>query len=59
MEHGRQGMRRRRPLACALTINTATHWERGQFIEFISPVRSEMMRSIYEIFNSYLNCRCR
>ena len=27
----------------------ATHWERGQFIEFISPVRSEMMWSIYEI----------
>ena len=21
----------------------ATHWKRGQFIEFISPVRSEMM----------------
>ena len=21
----------------------ATHWERGQFIEFISPVRSEIM----------------
>ena len=21
----------------------ATHWERGQFIEFISPVRSEVM----------------
>ena len=21
----------------------ATHWERGQFIEFISPVRSDMM----------------
>ena len=21
----------------------ATHWERGQFIEFISPLRSEMM----------------
>ena len=21
----------------------ATHWERGQFIDFISPVRSEMM----------------
>ena len=20
----------------------ATHWERGQFVEFISPVRSEM-----------------
>ena len=27
----------------------APHWERGQFIEFISPVRSEMMWSIYEI----------
>ena len=26
----------------------ATHWERGQFIEFISPVRSEMTWSIYE-----------
>ena len=26
----------------------ATHWERGQFIEFISPVRTEMMWSIYE-----------
>ena len=25
----------------------ATHWERGQFIEFISPVRSEMMWSIW------------
>ena len=21
----------------------ATHWERGQFIEFVSPVRSEMI----------------
>ena len=29
----------------------ATHWERGQFIEFISPVRSEMMWSIYEIIH--------
>ena len=29
----------------------ATHWERGQFIEFISPVRSEMTRSIYEIIH--------
>ena len=29
----------------------ATHWERGQFIEFISPVRSEMRWSIYEIFH--------
>ena len=27
----------------------ATHWERGQFIEFISPVKSAMMWSIYEI----------
>ena len=32
----------------------ATHWERGQFIEFISPVRSEMMWSIYEIIH-FLN----
>ena len=29
----------------------ATHWERGQFIEFISPARSEMMWSIYEIIH--------
>ena len=29
----------------------ATHWARGQFIEFISPVRSEMMGSIYEIIH--------
>ena len=29
----------------------ATHWERGQFIEFVSPVRSDMMRSIYEIIH--------
>ena len=34
----------------------ATHWERGQFIEFMSPVRSEMMWSIWN--NSYLNCGC-
>ena len=27
----------------------ATHWERGHFIEFISPVRSDMMSTIYEI----------
>ena len=27
----------------------ATHWERGQFVEFITPVRSEMLLSIYEI----------
>ena len=32
----------------------ATHLERGQFIEFISPVRSEMMWSIYEIIH-FLN----
>ena len=31
----------------------ATHWERGEFIEFISPVRSEMMWSIYEIIHIY------
>ena len=31
----------------------ATHWERGQFIEFISPVRSEMMWSIYEIIHFF------
>ena len=28
----------------------ATHWERGQFIEFISPVRSEMKWSIWNNF---------
>ena len=31
----------------------ATHWERGQFIEFMSPVRSEMMWSIYEIIHIF------
>ena len=31
----------------------ATHWERGQFIEFISPVRSQMMWSIYETFHFF------
>ena len=31
----------------------ATRWERGQFIEFISPVRSEAMWSIYEIIQLY------
>ena len=31
----------------------ARHWERGQFIEFISPVRSEMMWSIYEIIHIF------
>ena len=29
----------------------ATHWERGQFIEFMSPVRSEMTWSMYEIIH--------
>ena len=29
----------------------ATHWERGQFLEFMSPVRSEMMWSRYEIIH--------
>ena len=32
----------------------ATHWERGQFIEFISPVRSEMMWSI-QLFQKRLS----
>ena len=31
----------------------ATHWERGQFIEFISSMRSEMMRSIEEIIHIF------
>ena len=32
----------------------ATDWERGQFIEFISPARSrEMMWSIYEIIHTF------
>ena len=29
----------------------ATHWERDQFIEFVSPLRSKIMCSIYEIIN--------
>ena len=29
----------------------ATRWERGQFIEFISPLRSDMMWSIYKIIH--------
>ena len=36
----------------------ATHWERGRYIKFISPVRNEMMLSIIWN-NSYLNCSCR
>ena len=38
------------PVRCSANwaIYKATHWERGHFIEFISPVRSEMMWSIYE-----------
>ena len=32
-------------------LRDATHWERGQFIEFICPARSEMMWSIYEIIH--------
>ena len=31
----------------------ARHWEQGQIIEFISPVRSEKMWSIYEIIHSW------
>ena len=29
-------------MLCQLSYE-ATHWERGQFVEFVSPVRSEMM----------------
>ena len=32
----------------------ATHWERGQFVEFISPVWSEMMRGI-QLFRQRLS----
>ena len=32
-------------LLCQLSYE-ATHWEQGQFTEFISPMRSEMMWSI-------------
>ena len=35
-----------------------THWEWGQFIEFISPVRSENEVK-YIWITSYLNCGCR
>ena len=31
----------------------ATHWEKGQFIEFISSVRSEMMWSTYEVIHIF------
>ena len=30
----------------------AAHWERGQFIEFVSPVRNEMMLSICEAWKN-------
>ena len=36
----------------------ATHWELGQFIEFISPVRS-LNDVKYIWITSYLNCGCR
>ena len=39
-------------MLCQLSYE-ATHWERGQFIEFISPVRSEIMWSIYEIIHIF------
>ena len=29
----------------------ATHWDRGQLVEFISTVRSEMMCSLYEMIH--------
>ena len=32
----------------------ATHWKQGEFIEFISSVRSEMMWSIYELFHIHV-----
>ena len=32
----------------------ATHRERGRFIEFISPARSEMRGSIYEIIHIWV-----
>ena len=32
-------------------LRNATHWEQGQFIELICPVKSEMMWSIYEIIH--------
>ena len=32
----------------------ATHWKRGQFIEFISPVRSEIISCILHITSSWL-----
>ena len=48
MRASRPGIRTR----CATQLNyKSTHWERGQFIEFISPVISEMMKSIYEIIH--------
>ena len=31
----------------------ATHCERGQFVEFLSPLRSEMMWSVYEIIHIF------
>ena len=36
----------------------ATHWEQGQFIEFISPVKSENDVK-YMWITSYLDCGCR
>ena len=30
----------------------ATHWKRGQFIQFIYPVRNEMMCRKYEIIHT-------
>ena len=36
----------------------ATHWERGQFIEFISS-REEWNDVVYIRNNSYMSCGCR
>ena len=45
--HGFNGIRTRDLRVAGALLHQlsyeATHWERGQFIEFISPLRSEMM----------------
>ena len=50
---GFNGIRTRDCLMLYQLSYGATHWERGQFIEFISPVRSEMMWSIHEIIHIF------
>ena len=56
-----------KPVTSAIPVRCSTNWamkphirSEAKFIEFISPVRSEMMWSIYEITQDiYLNCGCR